>query len=195
MNAEDIWYPSFDAGDAADPQAAHSTHGKYPSSPIHVCPHSAYGNTFRTSSMCPPRIVVLYIRASAPTTGRISQHHPFRYPSTYRTCGRRGRDPEDGYIDDSMAVPGARRGLSPTGCQQTTLFRAALSQRDISDGPRWYTADFTLFTPPGPQAPFRGPRITARHLTYVTRPDPSYFHLSTGLPHTPPSAARGSVPA
>jgi hypothetical protein len=55
-----------------------------------------------------------------------------------------------GYVDEArMGVTGGSGGglLTNWVVTQTTRFKAAVSQRDISDWSNfWYTADFTLFT-------------------------------------------------
>ena len=56
-----------------------------------------------------------------------------------------------GYVDESrMGVTGGSGGglLTNWVVTQTNRFKAAVSQRDISDWSAfWYTADFTQFTP------------------------------------------------
>ena len=76
---------------------------------------------------------------------------------------------------------------------QTTRFKAAVSQRDISDWSNfWYTADFTLFTPTWfHKAPFEDPADFAKRspITYVNRiQTPLMFILGDEDYRTPPGA-------
>ena len=101
-----------------------------------------------------------------------------------------------GYIDESrMGVTGGSGGglLTNWVVTQTTRFKAAVSQRDISDWSNfWYTADFTLFTPTWfHKAPFEDPAEFAKRspITYVNRiQTPLMFILGDEDYRTPPGA-------
>ena len=76
---------------------------------------------------------------------------------------------------------------------QTTRFKAAVSQRDISDWSNfWYTADFTLFRPTWfRKPPFEDPADFARRspITHVAKiQTPLMFILGDEDWRTPPSA-------
>ena len=77
---------------------------------------------------------------------------------------------------------------------QTTRFKAAVSQRDISDWSNfWYTADFTLFTPTWfRKPPFEDPADFAKRspITYVDKiQTPLMFILGEEDYSTPPPPA------
>ena len=101
-----------------------------------------------------------------------------------------------GYIDEKqMGVTGGSGGglLTNWVVTQTTRFKAAVSQRDISDWANfWYTADFTLFTPTWfHKAPFEDPAEFARRspITYAAKiQTPLMFILGDEDWRTPPSA-------
>ena len=76
---------------------------------------------------------------------------------------------------------------------QTSRFKAAVSQRDISDWANfWYTADFTLFTPTWfRKPPFEDPADFARRspITHVAKiQTPLMFILGDEDWRTPPAA-------
>ena len=101
-----------------------------------------------------------------------------------------------GYIDEArMGVTGGSGGglLTNWVVTQTNRFKAAVSQRDISDWANfWYTADFTLFTPTWfRKAPFEDPADFAARspITHVEKiQTPLMFILGDEDWRTPPSA-------
>ena len=101
-----------------------------------------------------------------------------------------------GYIDEArMGVTGGSGGglLTNWVVTQTTRFKAAVSQRDISDWTSfWYTADFTLFTPTWfRKPPFEDPAdyVKRSPITYVDKiQTPLMFILGEEDYRTPPAA-------
>ena len=101
-----------------------------------------------------------------------------------------------GYVDETrMGVTGGSGGglLTNWVVTQTNRFKAAVSQRDISDWSNfWYTADFTLFTPTWfRKAPFEDPADFARRspITHVAKiQTPLMFILGDEDYRTPPAA-------
>jgi aminopeptidase N len=101
-----------------------------------------------------------------------------------------------GYVDETrLAVTGGSGGglLTNWVVTQTTRFKAAVSQRDISDWSNfWYTADFTLFTPTWfRKPPFEDPADFARRspITHVAKiQTPLMFILGDEDWRTPPAA-------
>ena len=101
-----------------------------------------------------------------------------------------------GYIDETrMGVTGGSGGglLTNWVVTQTNRFKAAVSQRDISDWSNfWYTADFTLFTPTWfRKAPFEDPADFAQRspITHVAKiQTPLMFILGDEDWRTPPAA-------
>ncbi len=101
-----------------------------------------------------------------------------------------------GYIDEArMGVTGGSGGglLTNWVVTQTTRFKAAVSQRDISDWSNfWYTADFTLFTPTWfRKPPFEDPAdyVKRSPITYVDKiQTPLMFILGEEDYRTPPAA-------
>ena len=169
---------------------------------IHGGPHSAYGNTFTHEFqwMAAKGYVVLYTNPRGSSNygqdfGNIIQ---FNYPGDDYKDLMAGVDEvlKKGYIDDKrLGVTGGSGGglLTNWVVTQTTRFKAAVSQRDISDWTNfWYTADFTLFTPTWfRKAPFEDPaEFAARSpITYVTKiQTPLMFILGDEDLRTPPSA-------
>ena len=158
---EEMWYTSFDGqkiqGWILKPPAFDATK-KYPLIlQIHGGPHSAYGNTFTHEFqwMAAKGYVVLYTNPRGSSNygqdfGNIIQYN---YPGDDAKDLMAGVDEilKKGYIDEArMGVTGGSGGglLTNWVVTQTNRFKAAVSQRDISDWSNfWYTADFTLFTP------------------------------------------------
>ena len=203
---EEIWYPSFDGRRIQgwilkppdfDPQK------KYPLIlQIHGGPHSAYGNTFthEFAWMAAKGYVVLYTnpRGSSNYGQEFGNIIQFNYPGDDYKDLMAGVDAvlKKGYIDEKqMGVTGGSGGglLTNWVVTQTTRFKAAVSQRDISDWANfWYTADFTLFTPTWfHKAPFEDPAEFARRspITYAAKiQTPLMFILGDEDWRTPPSA-------
>ena len=158
---DDIWYTSFDGKRAQtwvqkppnfDPSK------KYPLIVnIHGGPHAAYGYIFSHEFqwMAAKGYIVVYPNPRGSTSygqdfGNIIQ---YKYP---------GDDHKDlmlavdevikrGYVDESkLGITGGSGGgvLTNYAVTQTDRFKAAVSQRDISNWASWwYTADFAQFQP------------------------------------------------
>ena len=203
---EEIWYTSFDGKKIQGwilkpPGFTPST--KYPLIlEIHGGPHSAYGNTFTHEFqwMAAKGYVVLYTnpRGSSNYGQEFGNIIQFAYPGDDYKDLMAGVDEvvKRGYIDETrLGVTGGSGGglLTNWVVTQTTRFKAAVSQRDISDwGNFWYTADFTLFTPTWfHKAPFEDPADFAKRspITYVNRiQTPLMFILGDEDYRTPPGA-------
>jgi len=203
---EEIWYSSFDGrkiqGWILKPPGFDASK-KYPLIlQIHGGPHAAYGNTFTHEFqwMAAKGYVVLYTNPRGSSNygqdfGNIIQ---FAYPGDDYKDLMEGVDEilKKGYIDETrMGVTGGSGGglLTNWVVTQTTRFKAAVSQRDISDWSNfWYTADFTLFTPTWfRKAPFEDPADFARRspITHVAKiQTPLMFILGDEDWRTPPAA-------
>jgi dipeptidyl aminopeptidase/acylaminoacyl peptidase len=203
---EEIWYSSFDGkkieGWILKPSSFDPSK-KYPLIlEIHGGPHSAYGNTFTHEFqwMAAKGYVVLYTNPRGSSNygqdfGNIIQ---FAYPGDDYKDLMAGVDEvlKKGYIDESrLGVTGGSGGglLTNWVVTQTTRFKAAVSQRDISDWANfWYTADFTLFTPTWfRKPPFEDPADFAKRspITYVANiQTPLMFILGDEDWRTPPAA-------
>ncbi|MDQ3069040.1 MAG: S9 family peptidase [Acidobacteriota bacterium] len=203
---EEIWYDSFDGrkmhGWILKPPSFDASK-KYPLIvEIHGGPHSAYGNTFTHEFqwMAAKGYVVLFTNPR----GSSNYGQDFGNVIQYRYPGDDARDIlagvdwllKKGYVDESrMGVTGGSGGglLTNWIVTQTSRFKAAVSQRDISDWASfWYTADFSQFTPFWfRKAPFEDPKEFADRspLTYVTKiQTPMLFILGDEDWRTPPSA-------
>jgi dipeptidyl aminopeptidase/acylaminoacyl peptidase len=208
---EEIWYQSFDGKRIQGwilkpPSFDPST--KYPLIlEIHGGPHSAYGNTFTHEFqwMAAKGYVVLYVNPRGSSNygqdfGNIIQYN---YPGDDYKDLMAGVDEvlKKGYVDETrMGVTGGSGGglLTNWVVTQTNRFKAAVSQRDISDWANfWYTADFTLFRPTWfHKAPFEDPAEFARRspITYVDRiQTPLMFILGDEDYRTPPGAGGEDV--
>ena len=203
---EELWYPSFDGKKIQawilkppdfDPAK------KYPLIvEIHGGPHSAYGNTFTHEFlwMAAKGYVVLYTnpRGSSNYGQEFGNIIQYRYPGDDYKDIMAGVDAllKKGYVDETrMGVTGGSGGglLTNWIVTQTKRFKAAVSQRDISDWANFsYTADFTLFTPTWfRKAPFEDPSEFARRspITYAANiQTPLMFILGDEDWRTPPSA-------
>ena len=174
---EEIWYASFDGrkiqGWILKPPGFDAAK-KYPLIlEIHGGPHSAYGNTFTHEFqwMAAKGYVVLYTnpRGSSNYGQEFGNIIQFDYPGDDYKDLMAGVDEvlKKGYVDETrLGVTGGSGGglLTNWIVTQTDRFKAAVSQRDISDWTNfWYTADFTLFTPTWfRKAPFEDPADFAR---------------------------------
>jgi dipeptidyl aminopeptidase/acylaminoacyl peptidase len=153
---EEITYDSFDGrrvqGWIVKPPGFDASR-KYPLVlQIHGGPHAAYGNTFTHEFqwMAAQGYVVLFTNPRGSSNygqdfGNVIQ---FRYPGDDYKDLMAGVDAllTRGYVDDArMGVTGGSGGglLTNWVVTQTNRFKAAVSQRDISDWTGfWYTADF-----------------------------------------------------
>ena len=203
---EEIWYESFDkqriqAWILKPPSFDASK--KYPLIvQIHGGPHAAYGNTFTHEFqwMAAKGYVVLYTnpRGSSNYGQEFGNIIQFAYPGDDYKDIMAGVDEvlKKGYIDQSrMGVTGGSGGglLTNWTVTQTNRFKAAVSQRDISDWANfWYTADFTLFRQTWfRKPPFQDPQDFARRspITHVEKiQTPLLFILGDEDWRTPPSA-------
>ena len=203
---EEIWYTSFDGkkiqGWILKPPSFDASR-KYPMIlQIHGGPHSAYGNTYTHEFhwMAAKGYVVLYMNPRGSSNygqdfGNVIQ---FAYPGDDYKDLMAGVDEvvKKGYVDTArLGVTGGSGGglLTNWTVTQTTRFKAAVSQRDISDWSNfWYTADFTLFRPTWFQKPpFQDPADFARRspITYVEKiQTPLLFILGDEDWRTPPAA-------
>jgi dipeptidyl aminopeptidase/acylaminoacyl peptidase len=203
---EELWYSSFDgkkiqAWILKPPSFDRSQ--KYPLIlQIHGGPHAAYGNTFTHEFqwMAAKGYVVLFTNPRGSSNygqdfGNIIQ---FRYPGDDYKDLMAGVDEilKKGYVDEArMGVTGGSGGglLTNWVVTQTPRFKAAVSQRDISDWTNfWYTSDFWLYNPTWfRKPPFQDPAEFAQRspITYVERiQTPLMFILGDEDWRTPPSA-------
>ena len=156
--AEEITYPSFDGrrmqGWILKPPGFDASR-KYPFIlQIHGGPHAAYGNTFTHEFqwMAAQGYVVLFTnpRGSSNYGQEFGNSIQFKYPGDDYKDLMAGVDAllTRGYIDDArMGVTGGSGGglLTNWVVTQTNRFKAAVSQRDISDWTTfWYTSDFWM---------------------------------------------------
>ena len=203
---EEIWYSSFDgkkiqAWILKPPDFDRSK--KYPLIvEIHGGPHAAYGNTFTHEFqwMAAKGYVVLYTnpRGSSNYGQEFGNIIQFAYPGDDYKDIMAGVDEvlKKGYVDDArMGVTGGSGGglLTNWTVTQTNRFKAAVSQRDISDWSNfWYTADFTLFRQTWfRKPPFQDPADFARRspITHVEKiQTPLMFILGDEDWRTPPAA-------
>ncbi|MGH9348587.1 MAG: S9 family peptidase, partial [Vicinamibacterales bacterium] len=203
---EEIWYTSFDGkkiqGWVLKPSSFDPSR-KYPLIlEIHGGPHSAYGNTFTHEFqwMAAKGYVVLYTNPRGSSNygqdfGNIIQ---FRYPGDDFKDLMAGVDEivKKGYVDEArMGVTGGSGGglLTNWVVTQTPRFKAAVSQRDISDWTSfWYTSDFWLYNPNWfRKPPFQDPTDFAQRspITHVEKiQTPLMFILGDEDWRTPPSA-------
>ncbi|HUE88268.1 MAG TPA: S9 family peptidase [Vicinamibacterales bacterium] len=203
---EEIWYTSFDGkriqGWILKPADFDSTR-KYPMIlQIHGGPHAAYGNTFTHEFqwMAAKGYVVLFTNPRGSSNygqdfGNIIQ---FKYPGDDYKDLMAGVDEilKRGYVDENrMGVTGGSGGglLTNWVVTQTERFKAAVSQRDISDWTNfWYTSDFWLANPTWfRKPPFEDPtdfaqRSPITHVKNITTP--LMFILGDEDWRTPPSA-------
>jgi len=203
---EEITYASFDGrkmeGWILKPPGF-DTSRKYPFIlQIHGGPHAAYGHTFMHEFqwMAAQGYVVLFTnpRGSSNYGQEFGNIIQFKYPGDDYKDLMAGVDAllKRGYVDEArMGVTGGSGGglLTNWVVTQTNRFKAAVSQRDISDWTGfWYTADF--WTPNVSwfvKAPFEDPQEYALRspITYVRNiQTPIMFILGDEDWRTPPSA-------
>jgi dipeptidyl aminopeptidase/acylaminoacyl peptidase len=203
---EEIWYTSFDgkkiqAWVQKPPDFDKSK--KYPLIlNIHGGPHAAYGWVFdhEFQWMAAKGYVVLYPNPRGSTSygqdfGNIIQ---YKYPGDDYKDLMAGVDEliRRGYIDESrLGVTGGSGGgvLTNWTVTQTNRFKAAVSQRDISNwADWWYTDDFWLYQPRWfRKPPFQDPKEYADRssITFVDRiHTPMAFILGDADWRTPPGA-------
>ena len=211
---EEIWYTSFDGkkiqGWILKPPAFDASK-KYPL--ILADPRRA---AFRLRQHLHPRVPVdggeglrrpLHEPARQLELRPGVRQHAFssRYPGDDYKDLMAGVDEvlKKGYVDETrLGVTGGSGGglLTNWSVTQTTRFKAAVSQRDISDWANfWYTADFTLFTPTWfRKAPFEDPAdfATRSPITHVDEdPDAADVHpWRRGLADAAGGRRRGPVP-
>jgi dipeptidyl aminopeptidase/acylaminoacyl peptidase len=203
---EEIWYSSFDGlkiqGWILKPPDFDRAR-KYPLIlQIHGGPHAAYGNTFTHEFqwLAARGYVVLFTnpRGSSNYGQQFGNSIQYRYPGDDYRDLMAGVDEvlARGYVDEArLGVTGGSGGglLTNWVVTQTTRFKAAVSQRDISDWTNfWYTADFWLYNPTWFRAaPFEDPQDFARRspITHVKNiQTPLMFILGDEDWRTPPSA-------
>jgi dipeptidyl aminopeptidase/acylaminoacyl peptidase len=183
---EEIWYTSFDGKKIqawVQKPPGFDSKNKYPLIlNIHGGPHAAYGWVFdhEFQWMAAKGYVVLYPNPRGSTSygqdfGNIIQ---YKYPGDDYKDLMAGVDEliKRGYIDPSkLGVTGGSGGgvLTNWTVTQTNRFKAAVSQRDISDWASWwYTADFWLYHPAWfRKPPFEDPKDYADRsaITFVDR--------------------------
>jgi dipeptidyl aminopeptidase/acylaminoacyl peptidase len=203
---EEIWYTSFDGRKIqtwAQKPPDFDTSKKYPLIlNIHGGPHSAYGFVFdhEFQWMAAKGYVVLYPNPRGSTSygqefGNIIQH---KYPGDDHRDLLIGVEEmvKRGYVDgNKLGVTGGSGGgvLTDWIVTHDNRFKAAVSQRDISDWTSWwYTGDFTLFQPTWFKAPpFEDPEDYRQRsaITFVKNiRTPIMFVLGEVDYRTPPTA-------
>jgi dipeptidyl aminopeptidase/acylaminoacyl peptidase len=203
---EEIWYTSFDGRKIqawVQRPADFQPGRKYPLIlDIHGGPHSAYGWVFdhEFQWFAANGYLVLYPNPRGSTSygqefGNIIQ---YKYPGDDYRDLMAGVDEliKRGWADpDQLGVTGGSGGgvLTNWTVTQTDRFKAAVSQRDISNWASWwYTADFTLFQPEWfRQPPFRDPQEYASRsaITSVEKiRTPIAFILGEADWRTPPES-------
>ena len=183
---EEVWYTSFDGKKIqswVQKPPGFDPSKKYPLIlNIHGGPHAAYGWVFdhEFQWMAAKGYVVLYPNPRGSTSygqdfGNIIQ---YKYPGDDYKDLMAGVDEliKRGYIDpERLGVTGGSGGgvLTNWTVTQTNRFKAAVSQRDISDWASWwYTADFWLYHPAWfRKPPFQDPKEYADRsaITYVDK--------------------------
>jgi dipeptidyl aminopeptidase/acylaminoacyl peptidase len=208
---EEIWYKSFDGRKIqawVQKPPNFDKNKKYPLIlNIHGGPHAAYGWAFdhEFQWMAARGYVVLYPNPRGSTSygqefGNVIQ---YKYPGDDYKDLMAGVDEliRRGYIDESkLGVTGGSGGgvLTDWTVTKTNRFKAAVSQRDISDWAAWwYTDDFWLYRPAWfRKPPFQDPKEYSDRsaLTYVDKiQTPIAFILGDADWRTPPGAGGESL--
>ena len=203
---EEIWFRSFDGRRIqmwVQKPPDFDASKKYPLIlDIHGGPHAAYGWVFdhEFQWMAAKGYVVVYPNPRGSTSygqefGNIIQH---KYPGDdYRDLMLAVDEVvKRGYVDPAkMGVTGGSGGgvLTDWTVTRTNRFKAAVSQRDISDWTSWwYTDDFLLFQPTWFKgAPFNEPDDfrSRSAITYVKKiQTPMMFILGEADYRTPPTS-------
>ena len=203
---EEFWYQSFDGTKIhawVQRPADFQPGRKYPLIlDIHGGPHAAYGWVFdhEFQWFAANGYLLLYPNPRGSTSygqefGNIIQ---YKYPGDDYRDLMAGVDEliKRGWADpDQLGVTGGSGGgvLTNWTVTQTDRFKAAVSQRDISNWASWwYTADFTLFQPEWfRQPPFRDPQEYASRsaITSVEKiRTPIAFILGEADWRTPPES-------
>src|SRR6185503_15529607 len=205
---EDVWYTSFDGRKIhalVQKPPRYSASQKYPLIlNIHGGPHAAYGYTFfhEMQWMAAKGYVVLYPNPRGSTSygqefGNVIQ---YRYPGDDYKDLMAGVDElvRRGLADpDRLGVTGGSGGgvLTNWAITQTDRFKAAVSQRSISDWANWwYTADFTQFQPEWFRgAPFEVPQEYAERsaITYAAKVKTPLMLIEGESDYRTPSTAGG----
>ncbi len=203
---EEVWFKSFDGRRIqmwVQRPPDYDASKKYPLIlNIHGGPHSAYGWVFdhEFQWMAAKGYVVFYPNPRGSTSygqefGNIIQ---YRYPGDdYRDLMAAVDEViKRGGVDaDRLGVTGGSGGgvLTDWTVTHTNRFKAAVSQRDISDWTSWwYTDDFTLFQPSWFKgAPFNNPEDYSSRsaVTFVKNiQTPMMFILGDADYRTPPTS-------
>ena len=197
---EEIWYTSFDGkkiqGWILKPPGFDASK-KYPLIlQIHGGPHSAYGNTFTHEFhwMAAKGYVVLYTnpRGSSNYGQEFGNIIQFAYPGDDYKDLMAGVDDvlKKGYVDEArLGVTGGSGGglLTNWVVTQTTRFKAAVSQRDISDWSQFLVHGRLHAVPADmvPQAAVRGSgRLRAAITDHARRQDPDTAACSSSATKT-----------
>jgi dipeptidyl aminopeptidase/acylaminoacyl peptidase len=201
---EEIWYTSFDGkkiqGWIQKP-LDYDAKKKYPLIlNIHGGPHAAYGYVFdhEFQWMAARGYIVLYVnpRGSSSYGQEFGNIIQYKYPGDDAKDLLAGVDEliKRGMVDESrLGVTGGSGGgvLTDWIVTQTQRFRAAVSQRDISDWTAfWYASDFWLYRPAWfKKPPFQDPKEYSDRsaITFVENiRTPIAFILGESDDRTPP---------
>lgn len=205
---EELWYTSFDGKRIQtwiQKPPGYVAGQRYPVIlNIHGGPHAAYGYVFMHEFlwMAARGYVVLYPnpRGSSSYGQEFGNVIQYRYPGEDYRDLMAGVDElvERGIADpDRLGVTGGSGGgvLTNWTITQTDRFKAAVSQRSISDWATWwYTADFTQFQPEWFRgAPFEVPQEFAARsaISHVSKVKTPLMLVEGEADHRTPAAAGG----